>query len=540
MLQRKTVFQYRILHLAVILALLLAVVPAATPAQAVVSTTIVISQVYGGGGNSGATYKNDFIELYNLGAAPVDVTGWSVQYVSPGGTGTWAVTNLSGTIQPGKYYLVQEAAGAGGTVSLPTPDASGTLAMGGTAGKVALVNLTTPLNGACPTTGVVDLVGYGTTANCSETAPTAVLTNSTAALRKANGATDTDNNSADFTIGAPTPRNSVYPFGATGLSYPVQAGGTSLLTVTVTPGTSPASTGITVTCNLSAIGGSATQTLYDDQTNGDVTAGDNIFSYLATIPMGTAGGLKNLACSGSDAQTRTFTVTIGLIVLEILPIGTVNGPVLDTDNGTTHVSPYANQIVAVKGVIFEKTLQAISNSTNTYKGFFIQSTAATADANPNTSDGLFVFLSTNSTLPAPGGTTYAPVVGDEVTLYGTVTEYFNMTELTNPSLFSAVTRSGVNLDAELPAVLVNPPAILADANRYWERLQGMRLQVPMNSIVLGGRNVFSPADAEIWVAHPDSTVAQRAIPACAGPSEMPIPWMIITTRSAGMAMAIAS
>jgi len=68
----------------------------------------------------------------------------------------------------------------------------------------------------------------------------------------------------------------------------------------------------------------------------------------------------------------------------------------------------------------------------------------------------------------------------------------------------------VNLAAELSPVVVNPPASLADANRYWERLQGMRVQVPQNSVVLGGRNVFSPADAEIWLARPDSTIAQRA------------------------------
>ena len=61
-------------------------------------------------------------------------------------------------------------------------------------------------------------------------------------------------------------------------------------------------------------------------------------------------------------------------------------------------------------------------------------------------------------------------------------------------------------------VVANPPVSLADANRYWERLQGMRVQVPQNSIVLGGRNVFSPADAEIWVASSDSTIAQRADP----------------------------
>ncbi|WP_158549289.1 lamin tail domain-containing protein [Lysobacter silvisoli] len=169
---------------------------------------VVISQVYGGGGNSGATLKSDFIELRNNGATPVDLSGWSVQYASSAGT-TWARTPLTGSIPAGGYYLIKQADGAGGTVDLPTPDATGTLAMAGTAGKVALVNNNTSLSGACPVGGatVVDFVGYGTAANCSETAPTATLTNSTAALRKNDGATDTGNNSADFSTGAPTPRN---------------------------------------------------------------------------------------------------------------------------------------------------------------------------------------------------------------------------------------------------------------------------------------------------------------------------------------------
>ena len=76
------------------------------------SSDIVISQVYGGGGNSGATYKNDFVELYNRGAAAVSVDGWTIQYASSAGS-TWQKTTLSGLIQPGRYYLVQEAAGAG-------------------------------------------------------------------------------------------------------------------------------------------------------------------------------------------------------------------------------------------------------------------------------------------------------------------------------------------------------------------------------------------------------------------------------------------
>ncbi|SFK46894.1 lamin tail domain-containing protein [Lysobacter sp. cf310] len=169
---------------------------------------VVVSQVYGGGGNSGATLKSDFIELRNNGATAVDLSGWSVQYASSAGT-TWARTPLTGSIPAGGYYLIKQADGAGGTVDLPTPDATGTLAMAGTAGKVALVNNNVSLTGACPVGGatVIDFVGYGTAANCSETAPTATLTNSTAALRKNDGATDTGNNSADFSTGAPTPRN---------------------------------------------------------------------------------------------------------------------------------------------------------------------------------------------------------------------------------------------------------------------------------------------------------------------------------------------
>ena len=176
----------------------------------------------------------------------------------------------------------------------------------------------------------------------------------------------------------------------------------------VTPGANPPSTGLAVTCDLTAIGGSATQTFYDDGTNGDATAGDNTFSYSTTVAAARPAGAKSLACTITDAQARTGNAPIGLTVIAIIPIGTVNGAVSSIrDNGATHASPYVGQTVTVQGVIYEKTLQAISNSTNTYKGFFIQNTAATADADPNTSDGLFVFMSTASTMSGPGGRLYA-------------------------------------------------------------------------------------------------------------------------------------
>jgi hypothetical protein len=167
---------------------------------------LTISQVYGGGGNSGATYKNDFIELFNPTNATVDLTGWSVQYASSTGT-SWQVTPLNGSIAPGHYYLVKEAAGTGGTVDLPAPDATGSIAMAAGAGKVALVNSTAALTGSCPT--AIDFVGFGSTANCFEGTGTTPAPSATLAVFRANaGCTDSNNNAADFSTVAPAPRNS--------------------------------------------------------------------------------------------------------------------------------------------------------------------------------------------------------------------------------------------------------------------------------------------------------------------------------------------
>jgi hypothetical protein len=175
------------------------------------SPDLVISQVYGGGGNSGSKYKNDFIEIFNRGSAAVSLSGWSVQYASASGS-SWSVTALSGTIQPGHYYLVKEAAGTGGTTNLPTPDATGTISMSGTSAKVALVRNQTALTcstSCVPSSAIADFVGYGSSASSFEGgAPTATLDNTTSALRASLGCNDTDNNSADFSAGTVAPRNS--------------------------------------------------------------------------------------------------------------------------------------------------------------------------------------------------------------------------------------------------------------------------------------------------------------------------------------------
>ncbi len=272
-----------------------------------VSADVKISQIYGGGGNAGATLTNDFIELFNSGTTTVNLSGWSVQYTAATGpTGpTWSTTPLSGSIPPGGYYLVQQAAGTGGTTPLPPPDAVGTIPMAATAGKVALRSTTTPLAGSCSLDNtVIDLVGYGSTANCFEgTGPVVSPSNTTGALRKRGGCFDSDNNNIDLSVGAPAPRNSASP------------------TQSCTP----------------------------------------------------------VAAAIHDIQ----------------------GPGL--------VTPYAGRYVSTTGIV-------TALKTN---GFFIQTPESSVDGDPLTSQAVFVFTST-----AP-----AVAVGNEVTVGGTATEFFNLTQI---------------------------------------------------------------------------------------------------------------
>ncbi|KAF0107644.1 MAG: endonuclease/exonuclease/phosphatase [Anaerolineaceae bacterium] len=437
-----------------------------------------------------------------------------------------ATTNISLTVSTQPDLTVSLAAPSDGIVNVPYDYTLTVSNIGAAAASGITVQFTLPAgltynsatvsNGftAGESGGVVTFSGGSITAsnaailtvNVTATTPGVYTAPADTAIADPSNAiaesNESNNGSAEVTTTIPAPTN---PSGV-GSADPGTVAQTAptLLTVAVTPGLYPTSTGLGVTCDLTAIGGS-NPTVFTD-------AGGNTFTYAATVSDDTPAGAKSLPCAITDAEGRTGSASISLTVLAVLPIGTVNGPILDTDVGAAHQSPYKNQTVVVRGVIFEKTLQPIKNSTAVYYGFFIQNTAATADADPNTSDGLYVYMNVTSAMSAPGGGAYTPAVGDEVILQGKITEYYNMTELTNPVLIAPVVRSGVDLDAELPPFIADPPVDLADANRYWERRQGMRAQVPANAIVLGGRSVFNPTDGEVWIAHPNSVIALRTEP----------------------------
>ena len=197
------------LVLALLFAGALLIVPAAQSA----SPNMVVSQVYAGGGNSGATYANDFVELFNRGASAIDISSWSIQYASAAGT-SWQVMPLSGSVQPGKFFLVQLASAAAVGAALPTPDATGTTNLANSGGKIALVRSATALTcgasaGSCSAdASVADLIGYGSASDFEGSGAATGLSNTTAALRADDGCTDTDANPSDFAGATPSPRNS--------------------------------------------------------------------------------------------------------------------------------------------------------------------------------------------------------------------------------------------------------------------------------------------------------------------------------------------
>ncbi|MEO8759683.1 MAG: PKD domain-containing protein [Bacteroidia bacterium] len=278
---------------------------------------VVISQVYGGGGNAGAPYKNDFVELFNPTASPISLTGWSVQYFSAAGS-TASVTNLSGNIQPGAYYLVQQASGGAVGITLPTADATGTVNMSGTAGKVFLVNAITALTTTCSASAtIIDKVGFGATANCFEgTGPTPAPSNTTSVSRASNGCTDTDQNATDFTAGAVSPRNSASPINccltaptvtATAITTTVNASYSYSITATLASTYSISAGSLPTGLNLNAITGVISGTTTSaalGSSMADITVTNCAGSAVATFSFTTT----NNTVSFTGGANQTFTV----------------------------------------------------------------------------------------------------------------------------------------------------------------------------------------------------------------------------------------
>ncbi|HET8660186.1 MAG TPA: lamin tail domain-containing protein [Micromonosporaceae bacterium] len=334
------------------------------------SPDVLLSEAYGGGGNTGAPYANDFVELYNRSGTAVSLSGWSVQYASASGT-TWLVTALSGSVQAGGYFLVRLGSGGGNGAALPAPDATGGTNLSATSGKVALVTSTTALScgSSCATAaGVRDFLGYGS-ANDSETAPALSLSNTTSAAR-ANPATDTDNNSADFARGGPTPQGS-----STGsCSYP----GTRIRTVQGAAHLS-ALNGATVTDVRGVVTAVRTNGFWFQDPCPDTSAAtsEGLFVFTSTAP-GVAvgdevrvnGRVSEYRSGGSTSTNLTITELVNPAVTKLgtraIPSPTVVGtggrvpPTTVIDNDATgSVETSGTFDPATDGIDFYESLEGM-------------------------------------------------------------------------------------------------------------------------------------------------------------------------------------
>jgi len=480
-------FQRKIIHLLAILGVLLAAFPVGVQTAQAMSPDIVISQVYGGGGNSGATYQNDFVELFNRGTTTVSLVGWSIQYASATGTGnfgstTTQITPLSGSLVPGQYLLVQEASNAAVGSPLPTPDVADStpINMSGTAGKIALVNSTSGLGcngGSTPCSPaqlalIKDLVGYGG-ANFYEGAAAPTLSNTTAALRLVYGCMETDNNASDFAASEPTPRNTASPLNPCAASdtapevtgtFPVN-GATDFpinanLSVTFNEPVNVTGSWFTLVCSVSGPSGVATA----------FSGGPTTFTLDPGVALtnGETCTLTVLADQVSDQDANdppdnmVFNFIVGFSPFDVCatsftPIYTIQGSGLST--------PIPG-VVTTKGVVvgdFEGTASA--------SGFYIQD--LTGDGDPATSDGIFVMTGSSNLVN----------IGDVVRVTGYARERFNQTTLngTNSNSSAVPAANIINCGTGLVAPTdVTMP--FADAN-YPERYEGMLVRFPQALVI---------------------------------------------------------
>jgi predicted extracellular nuclease len=479
-----------------VLAVLAAGLVAAAPAQAV-SANLVISQVYGGGGNANATYTHDYVELYNRGNAAASIGNLSIQYTSAAGTGNFGsasnlLTELPDiTVQPGQYVLVQEATNAAVGAALPPADVTDVtpIAMAAGAGRVALVtgDDTLGCNGASTPCGaaalarIVDLVGYGTgtsgAAFFEGTAPAPTISATLSDFRKVHGCQDTDQNGADFASATPAARNTgTSPVPCVGDAAPSVAstspadGATDVpvnsnVTVTFSEPVHTGSGAFDLTCeNTGAhgygIGIDATSTTFTIDPSDDF--GINELCTLKVVG-------SEVADNDGDDPPDTMTADRTVIFRTVPPAPSCDDP--DTKisevQGAGASSPKINQVVTVQAVV-----TAVRPGLT---GFFIQEEAGDIDGSDATSEGVFV----RTTTPPAG-----LAAGDVVQVTGGVREFTGSGGGMTSSQTQISDRVSVLTcahGADLPpeGVLELPVTSFTD----FEHFEGMRVTMPQALVI---------------------------------------------------------
>ena len=231
--------------------------------------------------------------------------------------------------------------------------------------------------------------------------------------------------------------------------------GTTTFTFTVSLST-PAPTG-GVTFDIGTQDNSATQP--SDYTQKALTN--------QTIPMGsstyTFDVLVNgdLTPEGNETFFANVTNVVNAIPMDTQGVGTIINDDLNKIHdvqGSGAATPIPGATVTIEGVVVGNYQGA-----NKLQGFFLQEEDVDADADPATSEGIFVFC---ITCPTP------VAEGQRVRATGTVSEFFNMTEITASTGGSVVVVDAGNHLAEVTPAPIDLP-IVGDVNTFYEAREGM-------------------------------------------------------------------
>jgi hypothetical protein len=303
---------------------------------------VIISQVYGGGGNAGATYKSDFIELYNTTGADINIGGWSIQYGSATGVAQIGTSNIdvfpAGTIiKAHSHYSIKCADGANGAEwpagTFDWEPSTNVLNLSGSAGKVILMKNDTrvtpaTLSDITSDAAFGDYLPFGTTAVPVYGSAMANLTNTQSALRKfaAGEYQYTGNIGDDFELATPNPRKT--PTEINQVVTPVISPSNGSVTSPVTVSISSATEGATIYYTTDGTDPTTASTLYADPF---------ILSATTTVKaFAVKGGFDD---SEIATKTYTFPATVANIAafnaLSANDVATITGEVTVVyQNGT--------------------------------------------------------------------------------------------------------------------------------------------------------------------------------------------------------------
>ncbi|MGC4803908.1 lamin tail domain-containing protein [Micromonospora sp. DT233] len=498
--------------LATAVAVTIPVIGLAPPAASAAPTDLFISEYVEGSSN------NKAIELFNGTGAPVDLAagGYRLQLHFNGST-TATTLALTGTVAAGDAFVLAAASAAPAILAQADQTTSASLFNGDDA--IVLRRGDTVLDaigqvgvdpgsewGAGSTSTADNTLRRLPTVTSGDTDPADAFD---PAAQWAGLATDTFDGLGAHTVdgGGPVDQpatvtcgGALTTAGGTAASREVTATDpddtiVDLAVTAVSPAPTTGSITRTALTPADAVGGTARATV---ATSADLAAG----AYTVTV-------------TATDADGGTATCALAVTVTRELTVGEVQGPTTDAESGPADRSPLApasgngtsSILYDVRGVITQRTLARTSAGAEQH-GFFLQSRADATDADPTSSDGVFVFMGAFTSLI--GG--YVPTVGDEVVLRARVSEYYNFTQLSGASLVRKVA-SGLDVNAVVAVDYAMPPSDLTAAQRFWERHEGARLRVRAGSGAVSGRAVFaSTADSETWVVDRDDPLLRRTDP----------------------------